>query len=388
MEKLGKALDIIFALLVLIMLLFSLGTVVTEIPAFGSVANFVTVGWMHLWLPVNGAVFLLTLALSHKNGKRRWLKKLDAVMALASTVISAFIVLSIAVSFKANGLDFQFIPKTEDISAVKTETFTYLNTQLGDLELNVYSKDDGKSGKPVMVYFHGGGWIKGSREDHEYYSKVFVNHGYVVVSADYSLSSDTAHMARDTEDQLIDAIVWVRDNAGRYGGDPELLFLTGGSAGGNLALDVAYRINGADDSSDFSLPRIKAVSVLFPVCDARDMYRNEDLIFGKMSHNMAYSYTGCSPEEDPDLYDSIMPASYLSDRIPPTCIFYGANDTVVPTKGTMELEQMLREREYPARIVCVPYGNHMFEMVDGGFGSTAWLQETLEWFAQQVETDG
>lgn len=380
-----RAVTIIYTLLVFIMLMFSLGTVLPVIPAFGSVANFVTVAWMHIWLPLNVFMFLLGLLLCRKKEKGQGLRKFFTFLAVTGMITSVVIVLTVWFQLRMNKLGFTFWPQKEDISSIKTETFTYTRSQSGDVLLNVYAENDGKTGKPVMVYIHGGGWINGSREDHEYYSKVFAKNGYVVVSVDYDLSSEKRHLATSTEDQVIEAFYWVNENIANHGGNPEDLYVTGGSAGGSIALDVSYRINSGDYSvpgKDTALPRIKAVSVNFPVCSVKDFYYNEDMILGKTAQRMAFAYTGCSPKEDRDLYASLEPITHLTKDTPATCVFYGANDTLVPVRATEVLGQTMKNKGYEVWLVAVPFGNHMYEMVDGGFGSSAYIEGSLRWFEE------
>ena len=62
---------IIFLVLAIIVFLFSIGTVFTAIPFFGSIANIITVGWLHLWLPLCIVLCLIGLGLCLVNRKNR-----------------------------------------------------------------------------------------------------------------------------------------------------------------------------------------------------------------------------------------------------------------------------------------------------------------------------
>ena len=97
----------------------------------------------------------------------------------------------------------------------------------------------GRRGAPVVVYVHGGGWIKGSRK--KVYSKPrwLTSRGYVFVSVDYRPVPRT-----DIDGQVRDvstAINWVRRNIGRYGGNGRKIVLMGHSAGAHLVAMVAAR---------------------------------------------------------------------------------------------------------------------------------------------------
>lgn len=103
----------------------------------------------------------------------------------------------------------------------------------------VYTPTAPASGmRPVIVYFHGGGWVIANPEVYEATPMALAeNTGAVVVSVEYRKAPEnkfpTAHM--DT----YDAYKWVRQNASTLGGDPARIALAGESAGGNMAINVA-----------------------------------------------------------------------------------------------------------------------------------------------------
>ena len=385
MERLRKTAGILLTVLEIIMLLFAAGTVIPELPVFGSVANFVTVGFQHIWLPLSAAVFLTALLTLILSRRRRAKHAADAVMSFITLALAVITALDLAAAVRSAGVQPNLFPVKEDVSSVTTETEVYTKSASGDVLLNVYHVDDGKTGKPVMIFIHGGGWIFGSREDHEYYSKVFALSGYVVISADYDVSTKETHLASSTEAQLTEAFAWVRKNAARYGGDCGKLYVTGGSAGGNLAIDISFKINSgvySTSADGTELPKVKAVSVTFPVCDPADFYRNSDLVFSGTARNMAFCYTGASPEEDPEIYRSVTPVNFLTKDAPAVNILVGSTDTLVPPGPTYELAQAMNGIGAECQVITIPRGNHMFEMADGGMGCNAYLQTSLRWFEQ------
>ena len=106
-------------------------------------------------------------------------------------------------------------------------------------------------GKPVLVFFYGGGWANGSRLDYGFVAKAYAARGYVVVLPDYRLVPQVRFPAF-LQDAAA-AVRWTHDNIARYGGDPDRIAVAGHSAGGYLAvmlaLDGRYlRAAGADPS--------------------------------------------------------------------------------------------------------------------------------------------
>lgn len=381
LARIGRILLIVLAALVF---LFSVGTVLPVIPIIGSVANIVTVGFLHLWLPLCIVLFLLTLALFLAGRKIAAYKiaLLLSCVSLACTVI--FLSVNASVVKRYDVKPNVFLKKVE-VSSVEVETYSYTEFDSGPVFLNVYRKEDGGKGKPVMIYIHGGGWIQGSREDHTYYSKAFAEHGYVVFSVDYDLSSAERHLAEVTELQLTDAFAWVKKHAAEFGADVSRLYVTGGSAGGNLALELSYKINAGVYQTSIDgteLPTVKAVSVTFPVASVASFYRNSDEVLAGTALKMASSYTGCSPDEDPALYESLEPINFLSPETPATNILVGAADTLVPPDATYELDDALYAAGIDHQTIVIPYANHIFDMVDGNMMNCAYLQLSLRWFEQ------
>ncbi|MBR4473543.1 MAG: alpha/beta hydrolase [Oscillospiraceae bacterium] len=381
---------IILLLLAAAVFLFSIGTVFTAIPYIGSIANIITVGWLHLWLPLCVVLSLIGLGLCLANRKKpvHWVILALSVVSLAATV---FFLCQNASALKQYGVKPNVFLSKEDLSAVRVETFPYTQSEYGPVYLDAYYTEDGKTDKPVLIYIHGGGWIQGSRETHAYYPKVFANHGYVAFTLEYDLSTPERHLAESTELQIAEAFAWVKNHAADFGGDITQLCVAGGSAGGNLALELAYKINAgiyqtAADGTE--LPTVRAASVTFPAASVVAVYNNDDLVLGNIVHNMAASYTGCSPEENPALYESLAPANAISANTPPTNIVLGAGDVIVPPKDTYDLDAALEKAGIPHQTVTIPYANHGFDAVDGNMSTNAYLDLSLRWFEQYLGNTG
>ena len=105
-----------------------------------------------------------------------------------------------------------------------------------DRTLDVYHRRDRPAGAPVLLHFHGGGFYSGNkaREARPLIRHLTSRRGFVCVSANYRLQPHVT-----LADQVADvraAIAWVRTHAARYGAEPGTLFVTGSSAGANLAI--------------------------------------------------------------------------------------------------------------------------------------------------------
>lgn len=129
----------------------------------------------------------------------------------------------------------------------------------GDIPARVYTPA-GDGPKPVIVYFHGGGWVIGDLDVCDNPVRRIANRtGAVVVSVDYRLAPE--HVYPAAFDDSYTATVWVAEHAAELGGDPERLATCGDSAGANLAAAVAIA------ARDRQAPRLAAQLLLYPVTD-------------------------------------------------------------------------------------------------------------------------
>jgi acetyl esterase len=118
---------------------------------------------------------------------------------------------------------------------------------------------------PVIVYFHGGGFVVGSVDIFDSLTRALANATQaVVVSVDYRLAP--AHPYPAAFDDCYAATQWVADNIASLGGDPKKLVVAGDSAGGNLSAVVALK------ARDRGGPAIAAQIMYYPAVDLTDMH--------------------------------------------------------------------------------------------------------------------
>ncbi len=99
---------------------------------------------------------------------------------------------------------------------------------------------------PVVMYFHGGGFVRGNRANSRNVSDYFTSLGLVGVNATYRLASDAQWPAGSQD--VATAVAWVRDNIGDYGGDPNQIVVVGKSAGAFHVAEYALRPEIAADA--------------------------------------------------------------------------------------------------------------------------------------------
>ncbi|MEV0248729.1 carboxylesterase family protein [Nocardia sp. NPDC050712] len=111
------------------------------------------------------------------------------------------------------------------------------------LNVNVWTPEVGGAGRPVLVWIHGGAFVRGSNAREMYDGSTFARDGVVVVSINYRLGISgfaalrDAPLNRGLRDQIF-ALEWVRDNVAAFGGDPGNVTIFGESAGGMSVIDL------------------------------------------------------------------------------------------------------------------------------------------------------
>ena len=142
--------------------------------------------------------------------------------------------------------------------AVPTEDRT-IPGPAGEVPIRIY-RPSSDAALPVVVYFHGGGWVIGNIETHDTSChRLAAGVPAVVVSVDYRLAPESRFPAAVDDCQA--AAAWVSAHAPDLGADPARLAVAGDSAGGNLAAVVARR------ARDHGGPPIAFQLLIYPATD-------------------------------------------------------------------------------------------------------------------------
>ena len=173
---------------------------------------------------------------------------------------------------------------------------------------------------PVQIYFHGGAWKAGKKEDVSFMAEPFVDKGVMFVAVDYDHVPDVSldeHIR-----QARASVAWVYRNAANLGGDPERLFVSGHSSGGHVCATVAV----TDWPSLYGLPAdvIKGaapISGMYDLAPVRLSWRNNYLSLNRTAA------------------ERLSPILQISERSLPMIVGY----------GTRELEEFKRQaRDFAA----------------------------------------
>ena len=124
--------------------------------------------------------------------------------------------------------------------------------------LRVYVPATGSAPYPVVVHYHGGGFVTGNLDGFDEPSRALANDvEAIVVATTYRKAPESKFPA--AHDDAMTALRWVAEHVGEHGGDPSRLAVMGDSAGGNLAASVAIR------ARDEGGPALRAMALLYPL---------------------------------------------------------------------------------------------------------------------------
>jgi acetyl esterase len=130
----------------------------------------------------------------------------------------------------------RFVPMAE-YAGVRVEERS-IAVEGREIRVRIYTPAGGEATRPVVVFFHGGGWVIGTLETHDPYCRALATEaGVVVVSVDYRLAPEHKFPA-GVEDCLA-VTEWVMARAAELGGDGARVLVAGDSAGATLATVVA-----------------------------------------------------------------------------------------------------------------------------------------------------
>lgn len=226
----------------------------------------------------------------------------------------------------------------EHILEIKDIEYKYIDST--SLQLDIYKRKDLTSPAPVMIFIHGGAWRTGKRSDYLPYLIDYANKGFITATVSYRLVKKAIFPAAVQDVNC--AVKWIKTHAGEYGIDPERIALIGGSAGGHLSLMVAYAGRQAIFNEDCDLQTNSSVRVVI------DLYGPVDLTTPyAVGTYQVQDFLGTTYDKDPELYRMASPRTFISSDAPPTLIFQGTIDSLVPVSQSDSLAVWLAEAGVP-----------------------------------------
>jgi acetyl esterase/lipase len=226
----------------------------------------------------------------------------------------------------------------EEILEIKNIEYKRVDTL--SLRLDIYKLKNLQSPAPLLIFVHGGAWRSGKRSDYLPYLIDYAKKGYVTATVSYRLVKHAKFPAAVQDVNC--AVKWLKSHADNYGFDPERIALIGGSAGGHLSMMIGYggnepMFNNGCDTITSS--KVKVIVDLYGPTDLTTPYA--------IGRKEAIDFIGDSYANKPDQYLLASPKHYITPDDPPTLIFQGTIDSLVPVSQSDSLDIWLKKAGVP-----------------------------------------
>ncbi len=232
--------------------------------------------------------------------------------------------------------------------------------------LDIWRRPDlDRGGKaPVLLQVPGGAWMVGSKRQQAY---PLMSHlaelGWVCVAINYRLSPRSTW-----PDQIVDvkrALAWTKEHIAEYGGDPDWVAITGGSAGGHLSSLAAVTPNDPQFQPGFE-DADTSVRAAVPFYGLYD-FNHQEAVHPLMAPMLGKYVFKLGRREIEDAFRTASPINHVSADAPPFFVLHGTNDSLIPVEQARAFSARLRDvSQQPVVYAELPFAQHAFDI----FGST------------------
>lgn len=212
---------------------------------------------------------------------------------------------------------------------------------------------------PCVTYFHGGGWVRGSRKDNvDVRLTPVAAQGLAVCSVSYRFTDVATHPAQLQDARA--AVAWLRENGGEYGLATERIGAWGASAGGWLALMLTLTGEQAQQRAD-------AACAWFPPTELATVTLEREaaglplplFMQGRRLPDMEAGLLGLeSVGDDLGLAREASPLTHAADAHGPVLLIHGAGDGMINVAQSMALHGALLDAGRDSQLLVLPGADH------------------------------
>ncbi len=212
------------------------------------------------------------------------------------------------------------------VNCQETELIMYKQVDTTKLYLEIHHAKGIEPGDkaPAMIFFFGGGWVKGDRMHFEHHARYFSNRGLTCFLADYRTKNKHGTPPFECLKDAKSAICFIKSNAKKFNIDSAKVIASGGSAGGHLAAATALIDGFNHKDNDLSISCVPDALVLF------------NPVFDNGPGGYGYDRIG-------DRYKEFSPLHNIQKGAPPTVVFLGTEDPLIPVE-TAEYFKVVMEK--------------------------------------------
>ena len=233
----------------------------------------------------------------------------------------------------------------------------------GLLDIYLPAQQDTIDKAPVLLQVHGGGWSIGTKESQ---GRPLMNHmaakGWVCVAINYRLSPRDAWPAHIVDVKR--AIAWIKEHIDEYGGDPDYIAVTGGSAGGHLTAlaaltpgDPAFQpgFEAVDTSIQAAIP-FYGVYDFAGATGLRNALQMRDMFLSPRVMQSTWA-------DSPDTYEAASPILRITPDAPDFFVIHGEFDSLVSVDQARLFVERLRETSKASVVYAeLPGAQHAFDV--------------------------
>ncbi len=220
----------------------------------------------------------------------------------------------------------------------------------------------GMTPAPVLLQIHGGGWIIGNKKEQALpLMNLLAARGWICVTTNYRLSPKATF-----PDHLLDvkqALRWIKEHIHEYGGDPDFVIATGGSAGGHLSSLLTLTANDPEyqpgfESLDTSLNGCVPIYGVYDFTNQHGFHPENGLIEILEKRVLKKSLAS-----DRDAFLRASPLHRVHSDAPPMYVVHGDQDGLAPVEEARKFVELLRaSSKSPVAYAEIPGAQHAFEI--------------------------
>ena len=256
-------------------------------------------------------------------------------------------------------------------------------------KLDLYRPEKNESGEPLpaVVIIHGGGWVKGDKgRKREFVTgTTLAKAGYLAISVNYETRKEKRWPGNLHDCK--NAVRWLRKNSKELGVDSSKIGVIGGSAGGHLALMVAYTGDHPKLSPEDLYP---GVSDKVSACV--DMYGITNLLTRKVTDKKGnptdelkeHRLFKKDREKGVAMWRNASPVNHIDENSPPTLIFHGTRDTTVDRDQSKELHAALQKAGVDSDLRLIKNAGHAWPLKTKDFDLRS---DVVEFFNRHLKKD-
>lgn len=217
-----------------------------------------------------------------------------------------------------------------------------------DLYLPVTSKEQ----NPTLIWIHGGGWTRSSKEAEMLHILPYLELGWTVVNVEYRLAGVSPAPAAVEDCRC--SLAWVLANAQKYNIDTSKIIVSGISAGGHLALITAMSSNSVELDRLCPIKKKIKVAAVINWFGPSDIL---DLIGGENAFDQAVTWLGSQSNRN-DIARQVSPLNHARKNSPPIITIHGDKDDIIPYEQSVQLHRALDKLNVPNQLFTIRGRGH------------------------------